>query len=308
MKKFAKIVGIMALIFSVLGLALIMIGGFGGGIGLVKTMAEEGKLSFGPEDFEWTKMLNGTQITIGADSVEFDRDYEIYSAGSRHFVQSGQSVDSFELNLAGGTVNLLEGEDENWDILIEGLGKFQVYEEAGTLFINASQKAVSSAVGKVTIVLPREVKLKRAEFNLGAGEMEVEYLETDTMEINAGAANVVMENILTGGLEISVGAGAVEIEEGCIGNLEVSVGMGEADISADISGNIDGAVSMGALYMDVHGSKQEEHNYEVSCGMGEIQIGKSSYAGLNNIQEINNNAATTYTLDCSMGSIEIKFH
>lgn len=306
MKKFAKVTGIMALIFAVLGLSMIMIGGFGGGIGLVKTMAEEGKLSFGPEDFRWEEIL-GTHIVIGAADMDFNNNYEIYSSGSRHFTQSSQNVDNLVLNLSGGSVSLMEGEGENWDIRMEDLGKFQVYEEEGTLYVKASQKAVSSSAGTITIVAPKEVNLENAAFYLGAGEMEVEYLKADTMEINAGAASVTVENISVGELEISAGAGEVKIGDGSVGNLVVSVGMGEADISADISGNIDGEVSMGALYMNVHGSKQEEHNYEVSCGMGEIQIGKSSYAGLNNIQEINNSAATTYILDCAMGSIEIKF-
>ena len=64
---------------------------------------------------------------------------------------------------------------------------------------------------------------------------------------------------------------------------------------------------MGELCIEVQGSAANEHNYNVSCAAGEVEIGGKTYAGVGNSMEIDNGADTNYNLDCAMGRIEVSF-
>jgi len=308
MKKFAKITAITALVLAVLGLMLTIIGAFGGGAKLVKTLARDGGLSIGPEDFEWVEWIDGINIVIEDDSaVVFNDNYEIFTAGERQFSYSETEVENFEFRMAGGDIDIQVGDGENWTVEIDGIGKFQSYVEAGTLYVVGTHSGINVDVGDVLIKIPRSEYLGSADISLGAGEMDIAYLTADEMNIAVGAGDITVEKADVRNLEASVGAGEIDIESGKIGNAEVAVGMGAAYITGNITGNVDGGVSMGELCIEVQGSAANEHNYNVSCAAGEVEIGGKTYAGVGNSMEIDNGADTIYNLDCAMGRIEVSF-
>ncbi len=308
MKKFAKIMSITALVLVVLGLVLTIIGAFGGGTKLLKTLARDGGLSIGPEDFEWVEWMDGISIVIDEDSTTvFNDNYEIFTAGNHNFTATADEVDNFVLSLTGGDVDIKQGIGETWEVQVEGFGRFQTYAENGTLYVVGRQTGMNAEFGNVTIVIPQTDYLESAEINLGAGDMDIFSIVSREMEISAGAGDITIESACAENLKVSVGAGQVEIESGAIGDLEVSVGMGAAYITGDIIGNVDGDVAMGELVVEVLDSEESAHNYNVSCAAGEVQVGGRTYAGVGNSVELDNDADTTYNLDCSMGRIEVSF-
>lgn len=308
MKKFAKVMSITALVLAVLGLMLTIIGAFGGGAKLVKNLAENGGLSIGPEDFELVKWIDEFSIVVTDDStVVFNDNYEIFTAGSHEFSATAEEVDSFVLSLTGGDVDIEQDFGENWEVQVDGFGRFQTYVEDGTLYVVANQNGVSADFGDVTIVIPQTEQLQNAEINLGAGDMDIFFLNAEEMKISVGAGDITVESAYSQNLEVSVGAGEVEVVYGRLGDVEVSVGMGAAYITGSISGNFDGAVSMGELCVEVLDSDEKDHNYNISCAAGEVRVGGKTYAGVGNSMEIDNDADTTYNLDCAMGRIEVSF-
>ena len=69
--------------------------------------------------------------------------------------------------------------------------------------------------------------------------------------------------------------------------MEADCGVGEIDI------NLKG--------------QEEDYDYEVSCGVGDVKIGSHSYSALGNDKNIDNNADNTITLDCGVGQIRVMF-
>lgn len=305
MKKFAKIMAITALVLAVLGFMLTIIGGLGGGAKLTRIMAEKGRLSFGPEDFEW---LGNLSIVVDGDgTVVFDDKHEILTIGSCEFSASADEVESFVFNMPGGDVDIVQGSTDEWEVFIEGFGQIQTYVENGTLYVTGGQNAFVTEFGDVAISVPDGETLQKIEINLGAGDMDIFGLNGEEVEISVGAGDITIESVYAKKIEVSVGAGEVEIADGDMKDVEVSVGMGLADITGNISGNLDGSVAMGQLLVEVKDSTEKEHNYNISCVAGEVRIGGRSYAGVGNSMEIDNEADTTYNLDCSMGNIQISF-
>ncbi len=308
MNKFTKVTVIIALVCAVLGIVLMGIGAIGGGTQIVDKMASEGLLNFGPDDVDWIERIEGFNIDVNVGSgVQFNEDYEIFTAGQHKFKASVEEVENFVFRLTAGEVDIKEKDCDQWEIEIDGVGEFQTYVEDGTLYVVGEQSGILGDLGDVNITVPRGEKLNSAVFDFGAGDMTLEDLEADMLEVSAGAANVEITAVDAANMNLSVGAGNVEVENSTVGNLEVSVGMGNIEVAGTITGNIDGSVSMGELDIDVYGSTQTEHNYDVSCAAGEVRIGSTSYAGVGNDRKIDNGASTTYTLDCAMGLIDVSF-
>lgn len=309
MKKFAKITAITALILAVLGLMLTMIGAFGGGAKLVNALAQNGGLSIGPEDFEWIEWVDGISIVVEEDStVVFNDNYEIFTAGSHEFTATADEVDNFVLNLTGGDVDIALADGEDWEVSVDGFGKVQTYVENGTLYVVGSKSGFNVDFGDVKIGIPKGIGcLKSVDINLGAGDMDITYFGCEEMKISVGAGDVDVEFLTVDNLEVSVGAGEVVIQDASVEDMEVSVGMGAAYITGTVTGNVDGAVSMGELCVEVLDSDEKDHNYNISCAAGEVQVGGRTYAGVGNSMEIDNDADTTYNLDCAMGRIEVSF-
>lgn len=307
MKKFAKVVGIMALVLAVAGMILALVGAFGGGVSVLNRLAEEGRLSFGPEDFGLEELGQWNVVYELDEDTLFNENYRIYSGANQRFDTDGETVTGLVIGLSGGEVTIRQGTEEYWQVEVDGMGRFQVYAENGVLYVVGAQSGFRVNVGEVTIYAPAQMNLDTARVDLGAGETEIEYLAAERMELSVGAGTLYVEELVAEDLEVNVGAGEIQIDSGQMGNVEAGVGMGAMDIEAMITGNLKGSVSMGELVVTVRGSGEKDHNYKLSCAAGEMTVGSRVYAGLGNSQEIDNGAETTYKLDCAMGSLKVVF-
>ena len=54
--------------------------------------------------------------------------------------------------------------------------------------------------------------------------------------------------------------------------------------------------------------KEKDYNYDLSCGMGEIDLENSEYSGLGIEKTISNEGAKKdMVLECGMGEIDVEF-
>lgn len=90
--------------------------------------------------------------------------------------------------------------------------------------------------------------------------------------------------------------------------VDLEIGAGDAEIEGLIANKINIEVGAGRLYMKPEGA-QDNYNYEVECGIGEIKIGKDSYSGLGTAQKIINPGANRWLdVECGAGKIQIDFN
>ena len=89
-------------------------------------------------------------------------------------------------------------------------------------------------------------------------------------------------------------------------NADIDVNMGECIFEGLISGNLDAECHMGNLELNLLGS-QSEHNYNIECAAGNIEMDGYSMAALAGERKIDNGADSEYDISCNMGNITVEF-
>ena len=89
-------------------------------------------------------------------------------------------------------------------------------------------------------------------------------------------------------------------------NAEIEVSMGECIYEGLIKGNLEAECDMGNLELKLSGS-QSEHNYQIECAAGNIDMKGFSVAGFAAEKNIDNGADSEYDISCNMGNITVEF-
>jgi hypothetical protein len=129
---------------------------------------------------------------------------------------------------------------------------------------------VSLGVDMGTIDLECDLKVQELSVEVGAGEF-------------SGYGNITAANC-----DLQVGAGTIDIDQIDVQKLNADCGAGEIDM--------------------VVTGKEKDYNYDLSCGMGEIDLEDSEYSGLGIEKTISNEGAQKdMVLECGMGEIDVEF-
>ena len=129
---------------------------------------------------------------------------------------------------------------------------------------------VSLGVDMGTIDLECDLKVQELSMEVGAGEF-------------SGYGNITAANC-----DLQVGAGTIDIDQIDVQKLNADCGAGEIDM--------------------VVTGKEKDYNYDLSCGMGEINLEDSEYSGLGIEKNISNEGARKdMVLECGMGEIDVEF-
>ena len=163
-----------------------------------------------------------------------------------------------------------------------------VKESSDTLKVRSTKKL--SKTRKVHISYPEDVKLQELEIEMGAGTVYLNRdIETEKLSVEMGAGEFESKNPVT----------AMEAD------LEIGTGsMTFADLSAR---KTDGECGLGELDLTLTGT-QEDYNYDLECGVGNLDVGSDSYSGLGREKTISNKGADRkLDLECGMGNISVDF-
>lgn len=329
MKKFMKGCAITALVIAIIGVILFSAGAFGGGLRAVRGMSWNGfsnfrnyavqnwdwNWDFHEWDDNWNNNWNNNWEESWAadynlnDTFLFDDSYHIYEGESVQFTEEAGVVRNLKLELAGSDVYVLPSYDDIYRVEISGPGRFQAYVKDDTLHVKGLKRGSNWRLGynTVYIYVPDGTTLDKADIELGAGAMDIEYLSADTITIEVGAGSLSASELTARELDVEVGAGEINIDSFHTIDMEVSVDAGVMNAYGAIKGNLDAVCNMGSLEIDVQNSSQDAHNYKLDCAMGTIQVGSHSYTSLASDREIKNGASSTFDLECAMGQIVIDF-
>lgn len=170
---------------------------------------------------------------------------------------------------------------------------FECSVKAGELRVRYRQKkriffpAVNKA--SITLWIPKGKVYSAFALEIGAGSADLKQAELHCKMLNleAGAGNIeagaVRESQL---MFVKIGAGNVSIESVQASDVRVECGVGNCSLGLE--------------------GREDEYNYEISCGIGEIKIND------NRIQSIgagelrkNMQALGTVKLSCGVGEIEV---
>ena len=163
-----------------------------------------------------------------------------------------------------------------------------VKESSDTLKVRSTKKL--SKTRKVCISYPEDVKLQELEIEMDAGTVYLNRdIETEKLSVEMGAGEFDSKNPVTA-------------EEA---DLEIGTGsMTFADLSAK---KISGECGLGELDLTMTGT-QEDYNYDLECGVGNLDVGSDSYSGLGREKSISNTGADRkLDLECGMGNVSVNF-
>lgn len=130
--------------------------------------------------------------------------------------------------------------------------------------------------------------------------------EQININVNAGECEVAEKLKALEKFKADVGAGELELEEVETREIDLSANVGQitADqITADL---IDINCGIGSIEAEAVGTEQD-YNYEVKCDVGDVTIGDSSFSGLGNKRKIENNAGKEIRVECNIGEVEVSF-
>ena len=107
-------------------------------------------------------------------------------------------------------------------------------------------------------------------------------------------------------MDLNVGAGRAVVKRFQTKDLNVDCGAGQAKLNGDFTRSAEIECGVGELDLTLSGT-QEDYDYVLKSGMGEIRLGGGRYSGLGVDKKITNNAGKSLTIDCSIGTAEVSF-
>lgn len=246
--------------------------------------------------------VGGSVVFEDTADMKFDEGKEMeFAAGD---------IKNLDIELAAGTFEIVEGDDDK--IIIRSDKKISAEQKGKTLEIDTGKGVkihffgITNEANHVEITLPKDKEFHTIDLSIGAGTMNVDTLLGEDLEMEIGAGEIIVDELVCEKARISVGAGKAVVDSGAAEELDLDVGMGEIWYAGSLAGDLDADCGMGN--MDVRlDAKEEDYNYKIDVGMGNITVGNASYGGMAQSKEIDNDADGEMDLDCGMGNIKVHF-
>lgn len=280
--KISVVIGVIGIIFCIIGASL---GAFGGFCKLIEN--------------------GGFQITYDGDdtflpdvSDSFDKD----------------QIKQLNIEMKYGEVYVQAYDGDDIKVEVEKpTSHYECEQDGDTLSIvdKSSNKNIIRGLGEkhtiISVYLPEDLMFTSANLEVGAGYMEAEDLESDELTVDVGAGEFKGDQIVTKDSSyLSVGTGHLKLDDSSLRNVEIDGGTGAVEYSGSMKGDNQLSCGVGAVQIDLE-EKESDYNYRIQCDIGEAKIGGDSYSGLGNETSVDNGAENMLDIDCSVGQVVVTF-
>jgi hypothetical protein len=187
--------------------------------------------------------------------------------------QIEDSCDKMDIKFGAGQLEIYYGDVEEIQVKWKDIPNLKVEVHNGTLSVKEKDginfNFDSNIDRKMEIIIPRDTQFKKIELEVGAGLANISELNVEKFDLEVGAGQANVSGLSVETFDIEVGAGQINVELG---------------------------------------GAENEYNYDVKCGVGNVVIGTTSYSGLGTTQDVKNNGATKdIKVDCGVGEVKIQF-
>lgn len=165
-----------------------------------------------------------------------------------------------------------------------------VKETSGKITITDTRSGNVKKKKQIKVIVPSGKDFDTISLGVDMGTIDLECdLKVQELSVEVGAGEFSgYGNITAAYCDLQVGAGTIDIDQLDIQKLNADCSAGEIDM--------------------VVTGKEKDYNYELSCGMGEIDLENSEYSGLGIEKTISNEGAQKdMVLECGMGEIDVEF-
>lgn len=165
-----------------------------------------------------------------------------------------------------------------------------VKETSGKIMITDTRSGNVKKKKQIKVIVPSGKDFDTVSLGVDMGTIDLECdLKVQELSVEVGAGEFSgYGNITAAYCDLQVGAGTIDIDQIDVQKLNADCGAGEIDM--------------------VVTGKEKDYNYDLSCGMGEINLEDSEYSGLGIEKNISNEGARKdMVLECGMGEIDVEF-
>ena len=305
MNKFMRMMLILFAVCFVLGGGLLVAGIAMGGTWDDATVVIGNDDDFDPDDMFDHGLFRRHSSTHDADDDDM---MEMASATDEtHFAAA--NIRELELTLRGCELHILPSDDDQIYVEIEN-GKekyFSVKQGEKKLAIVDTRKFENHMKAyEVTLRIPEDHVFDSVDMTIGAGGVQIIRLAADEIDIEGGAGEIKADLLIANHeLDAQIGAGDFYIEEAELGETDIECGVGKFEIGAcTLNGDAEVSGGVGDVKIGIVGEK-EDFNYELSCGMGELEVFGDSYTSLGREKEVDNGSNYTLSLECGIGKVNV---
>ena len=202
-------------------------------------------------------------------------------------------------NLDRKTGNSFKVETNNSKITFEEKdGSVKIKEENRNWLNNNNSES------NLIIYIPEDmIDIDETKIETGAGKINIENLNTQSLYLELGAGDVYLENVIaTGDTKIDGGVGKTELKSCEINNLKANLGMGEFVFNGKLIGKSEIDSGVGAINIKLM-EKKENYTIEVDKGLGNVTLNGQKLE----IDRVYGTGKNYLDIDGGIGSIKIDF-
>ena len=154
------------------------------------------------------------------------------------------------------------------------------------------------------IYIPEDmIAIDETKIETGAGKINIENLNTQSLYLELGAGDVYLENVIaTGDTKIDGGVGKTELKSCEINNLKANLGMGEFVFNGKLIGKSEIDSGVGAINIKLM-EKKENYTIEVDKGLGNVTLDGQKLE----MDRVYGTGKNYLDIDGGIGSIKIDF-
>ena len=202
-------------------------------------------------------------------------------------------------NLDIKTGNSFKVETNNSKITFEEKnGSVKIKEENRNWLNNNNSES------NLIIYIPEDmIDIDETKIETGAGKINIENLNTQSLYLELGAGDVYLENVIaTGDTKIDGGVGKTELKSCEINNLKANLGMGEFVFNGKLIGKSEIDSGVGAINIKLM-EKKENYTIEVDKGLGNVTLDGQKLE----TDRVYGTGKNYLDIDGGIGSIKIDF-
>lgn len=177
----------------------------------------------------------------------------------------------------------------------------KISNKDGELKVTDNRKIITPTNGGViTIYVPEGSELEEVELEMGAGNVEIENINSKKIDFSFGAGSVAVKNLVAANSKIECGAGQVIIEESDLTNTDLDTGVGKLVYSGYMKGKSNINCGIGEVDLNLAGGP-DLYSIDADKGIGDIKINGNKVDD----ESVTGNGENKISIDGGIGSIEV---
>ncbi len=191
--------------------------------------------------------------------------------------------DSYGINAVSELITEIDMDVSVAQLRIEEGSRLGVYaegdsisfrEDGNRLVITDGKKISAVSQGLIIITVPEVTTFDSVEISLGAGEIDVDFLNTSVLSLKLGGADVFIKELyVSTKAYVRCAAGEFTVKEGSVNNLEADFAVGDVDIRCDLAGSSEIDCAVGTVKL-VLPDAQENYRISVDKGVGSATLNR----------------------------------